>query len=108
MENASRILTLSALIFSAAASAGKAQSSSSDFPPHATILKDYTKVVSQANITPMYTLYTRKKDGQMYMELPRTFTSKKYYMAMTLASGDTYAGLQDSQTLADGQKDRNS
>lgn len=68
--------------------------SSSDFPPHAKILEGYTKVVSKANITPMFTLYTRKKDANVYAELPRTYATKKYYMAMTLASGDTYAGLQ--------------
>ena len=65
-----------------------------DFPPHAKILEGYEKVVTKANIVPMYTLYTREKDGQMYAELPRTFAAKKYYIALTLASGDTYAGLQ--------------
>ena len=64
-----------------------------DYPPHAKILEGYTKVVSKANITPMFSLYTRKKDGNVYAELPRTFAAKKYYLAMTLASGDTYAGL---------------
>ncbi|MEZ6133126.1 MAG: zinc-dependent metalloprotease [Planctomycetaceae bacterium] len=68
-----------------------------DFPPHATILDGYTKVVTKANITPMYTLYTREKDDQMYMELPRTFATKKYYIALTLASGDAYAGLQSGE-----------
>ena len=71
-----------------------AQSDAKDFPDHAKILEGYTKVVTEANITPMYTLYKRDKDSQMYAELPRTFAAKKYYMAMTLASGDTYAGLQ--------------
>lgn len=73
-----------------------AASKSSDFPPHAKILEGYTKVVTQANVTPMYTLYTRKKDGQMYAELPRTFATKKYYIAMTMASGGKYAGLQNA------------
>ncbi|MEQ9409607.1 MAG: zinc-dependent metalloprotease [Fuerstiella sp.] len=80
--------------------AAPAQTSSNgskdDFPPHAKILEGYTKVVSKANITPMYTLYTREKDGQMYAELPRTFATKKYYMAMTMASGGRYAGLQNA------------
>lgn len=72
----------------------KAQSSASDFPSHTKVLDGYTKVVSKANITPMYSLYKRKKDGNVYAELPRTYATKKYYIAMTLASGDTYAGLQ--------------
>lgn len=65
-----------------------------EFPPHAKVLEGFEKVVTKAKITPMYTLYTRKKDGQMYAELPRSFSSKKYFIAVTLASGDTYAGLQ--------------
>ncbi len=72
-------------------------SADKDFPEHAKILEGFTKVVSKANITPMYTLYERKKDNQMYMELPRSFTDKKYYIAMTLASGDPYAGLQSGE-----------
>ncbi|APZ96832.1 zinc-dependent metalloprotease [Fuerstiella marisgermanici] len=76
----------------------KAQSSgsASDFPPHAKVLDGFTKVVTKANITPMYTLYVRTKDGQMYAELPRTFATKKYYMAMTVASGGPYAGLHNA------------
>ena len=64
------------------------------FPPHAKILEGFEKVVTQAKITPMYTLYSRKNDGQMFAELPRSFSSKKYFIAVTLASGDRYAGLQ--------------
>lgn len=35
-----------------------------------------------------------EKDGQMYAELPRGFAQKKYFIATTVASGETYAGLQ--------------
>jgi len=66
----------------------------SEFPPHAEVLKGFEKVVTKANIKPMYTLYARKSDGQMFAELPSSFASKKYFIAVTLASGDTYAGLQ--------------
>ena len=64
------------------------------FPPHATILEGYEKVVTKAKIKPMYTLYGRETDAQMYAELPSSFTGKKYFIAVTLASGDKYAGLQ--------------
>lgn len=101
MQNVKKSLTLSLLFLIAVISSelamAQTSSSSSDFPPHAKVLDGYTKVVSQANITPMYTLYQRKKDGQMYMELPRSFTGKKYYFALTLASGDPYAGLQSGE-----------
>ncbi len=92
----SSALLLLAIIGVLASPTVNAQSalSKDDYPPHAKILEGYEKVVTKANITPMYTLYTREKDGQMYAELPRTFSAKKYYIALTLASGDTYAGLQ--------------
>lgn len=72
-------------------------SASSDFPPHSKALDGFEKIVTKANIKPMYTLYQRKKDSQMLAELPRTFSSKKYFIAMTVASGDNYAGLQSGE-----------
>ena len=65
-----------------------------DYPPAEKILEGYEKVVTKANIRPMYTLWTRQKDGQMYAELPRGFAQKKYFIATTIASGSAYAGLQ--------------
>lgn len=105
MQDLKKTLTISAAMLLAVVMASQslcAQTSSTsstakDFPEHAKILDGFTKVVSKANITPMYTLYERKKDNQMYMELPRSFTDKKYYIAMTLASGDAYAGLQSGE-----------
>ncbi|MCP4783211.1 MAG: DUF5117 domain-containing protein [Fuerstiella sp.] len=90
-------LALLGMLTGQSASAQTTTSSTKDFPPHAKILEGFTKVVSKANITPMYTLYQRKKDAQLYAELPRSFTSKKYYIALTLASGDPYAGLQTGE-----------
>ena len=65
-----------------------------DFPPHASVLSDYKKVVSTTDGKSLYTLWQRKKDNQIYAELPRGFSSKKYFIALTVASGDRYAGLQ--------------
>jgi len=65
-----------------------------EYPPAAKVLEGFDKVVTKANITPMYTLYTRVKDGQMYAELPRDFQMRKYFIATTVASGEDYAGLQ--------------
>ncbi len=66
-----------------------------DFPPHAEVLKGYEKVVSTADgKRSMYSLYVRKKDGQTMAELPGNFASQKYFFAMTVGSGETYAGLQ--------------
>jgi len=65
-----------------------------DYPPSEKILEGFEKIVTKANIRPMYTLWTRQKDGQMYAELPRGFAQKKYFIATTIASGSAYAGLQ--------------
>lgn len=93
----SAAMLLSVVVTSQTLSAQTSSSTTKDFPLHAEVLKGFTKVVTKANITPMYTLYKRTKDNQMYMELPRSFTDKKYYIAMTLASGDAYAGLQSGE-----------
>ncbi len=65
-----------------------------EYPPHAKVLEGFEKVVTKANIRPMYTLYSRAKDGQIYAELPRGFGQKKYFIALTISSGEEYAGLQ--------------
>lgn len=70
--------------------------SAEDFPPHAKVLDGFEEVVTRANIKPMYRLWHRKKDNQVFAELPRTFANKKYFIALTVASGEDYAGLQSS------------
>ncbi len=65
------------------------------YPPHAEVLKDYEKVVSTADDKPsLYTIWTRDKDAQMYAELPKNFATQKYFFALTISSGDRFAGLQ--------------
>ena len=55
----------------------------------------YEKVVSSADgQKPFYTLYQRNKDQQILAELPAQFAAQKHFVALTVASGDTYAGLQ--------------
>ena len=66
-----------------------------DFPPHSQVLADFEKVVSTADgARSMYTLWTRKKAHQVYAELPSSFASRRYFFALTVASGDRFAGLQ--------------
>jgi hypothetical protein len=65
------------------------------YPPHADVLKDFQKVVSTADDKgSLYTIWTREKDGQMYAELPKNFSSQKYFIALTVSSGERFAGLQ--------------
>lgn len=65
------------------------------YPPSETVLKGYTKVVSTADEkAPLFTLWKREKDGQILAEMPRDFATQKYFIALTIASGDLFAGLQ--------------
>jgi len=79
-------------------SAAKAQTKAPpkpDFPKHADVFKGYEKVVSTADgKKSLYTIWTRKKDSQMYAELPASYTSQKYFLALTVSSGERFAGLQ--------------
>ena len=69
--------------------------SAADFAPHATVLKDYQKVVSSADgKRSLYTIWVNKKTNQMYAELPSSYASQKYFIALTISSGDQLAGLQ--------------
>lgn len=66
-----------------------------DFPPLEKVTEGFEKVVSTADGKPsFYTIWMRKKDGQLLAELPRDFMRQKHFIALTVASGETYAGLQ--------------
>ncbi len=70
-----------------------------DFKPFAEISKDFEKVVSTADgSASLYTIWTRAKDNQMIAELPRGFESQKHFFAVTVASGELFAGLQGAET----------
>ncbi|MCH2372879.1 MAG: zinc-dependent metalloprotease [Planctomycetes bacterium] len=69
--------------------------SGSQFPPFQQVVKGYEKVVSTADGKPsMYSIWVRRRDGQMLAELPANYARHKYFVAMTIASGDRFAGLQ--------------
>ena len=70
-------------------------SAAPDFPPAQEVLKGFEKVVSTADgRRSFYTLWSRAKDQQIYAELPKEFAGQRHYLALTVASGDEYAGLQ--------------
>lgn len=87
------VVALTSCFLSATVSFAQAPASPSEYPPYAKVLEGYTKIITQANITPMYALY-RNKAGQLYAELPAKFATKRYFIAMTTSSGERYAGLQ--------------
>ena len=66
-----------------------------DFPSYTTVIKGYEQVISSMDKkSSLFSIYVRKKDQQMLGALPAGFESKKFFIAMTVASGETYAGLQ--------------
>jgi len=72
-----------------------AQRPAPEFPPLEQVLKGYEKVVSTADgARSLYTIWTRAKDSQMLATLPSGYERKKFFIAMTIASGEDFAGLQ--------------
>ena len=67
-----------------------------DFPPHTTVLKGFEKVVSANGVgRTLFTIYRRNKDQQVFAELPAGVgPSQKFYIALTVSSGERFAGLQ--------------
>lgn len=70
------------------------------FRPWAEVSKGYERVVS----TPdggetFYGIWVDRKKNQMLAELPRGFEGQRHFVALTVASGETYAGLQAGDSL---------
>lgn len=69
-----------------------------EFKPFAEVAKDYTQVVSTADGQPsLYTVWKRDKDSQMLAELPRGWDRQKHFFAMTVPTGELFAGLQANE-----------
>lgn len=66
-----------------------------EFPPHTEVLKDYEQVISTIDKAPsLFQIWVRRKDNQMLAVFPEKFAQKKFFIALTVASGERYAGLQ--------------
>jgi hypothetical protein len=66
-----------------------------EFPPSEKILEGFTKAESRSpDHQALGNIYTRDRDSQAYLELPKDFATKKYFIALTVSSGNDYAGLQ--------------
>jgi hypothetical protein len=92
---AAALVAVSGLALSAPAQDGdKAPAEAPQFKPFAEVSKGYEKVVSTADGQSYYSIWTRAKDGGMLAELPRGWENQKQFIAMTVASGESYAGLQ--------------
>ena len=65
-----------------------------DLPAVEQAITGYEQVVSTTDGKSLYTVYKRAEDGQMLALLPKDYESKKYFVALTVAGGETFAGLQ--------------
>ena len=74
---------------------GNGDKDGDELPPFDEVSKGFRKVVSTADgAASLYNIWVRDKDGQMLAELPRGFERQFHFMAMTIAGGDLWAGLQ--------------
>ncbi|TWU08299.1 zinc-dependent metalloprotease [Stieleria varia] len=55
---------------------------------------DAVPVSDQQNRKGLLGLWKREKDAQLLCELPKNVETKTYFIALTVSSGDRYAGLQ--------------
>ncbi|MCH1440548.1 MAG: DUF5117 domain-containing protein, partial [Rubripirellula sp.] len=64
--------------------------------PFDKVSEGYTKLAvnDQNNPKGLFSLWKKDKDAQLLGELPKNFMGKNYFIALTVSSGDKYAGLQ--------------
>jgi hypothetical protein len=73
-----------------------------------TIFKGMEKVVSTSDGKPtLFSLWVDKKEARVYGEFPKDFEKKKYFIAMTIAGGEVYAGLQSGDLYVTWKKYNN-
>jgi hypothetical protein len=66
-----------------------------EFPPLDEVKKDYEQVISTAEgEKSLFTVWIREKDGQVLAALPSGYENMKLFIALTIASGEEFAGLQ--------------
>lgn len=83
-----------AMLAAMARGGGAGGGGSSSGTPWAQLSEGYRRVSSTAGGQSLYGVWVRDRDNQMLLELPTGFESQRHFIAVTLAGGDTYAGLQ--------------
>ncbi|QDT13206.1 zinc-dependent metalloprotease [Planctomycetes bacterium K23_9] len=79
---------------------------SGDLPTFDKVSEGYEKIAvsDMQNPKGLFNLWKRKKDGQVLGELPKNFAGKTYFIALTVSSGDRYAGLQSGEWVVQWRK----
>ncbi|MCC9657946.1 zinc-dependent metalloprotease [Rhodopirellula halodulae] len=86
-----------ATLVAVVASVGSASTSfAADLPPFSKVSEGYKQlpVSDQAATKGLFNVWKHEKESSVIAELPKNFAGKKYFVALTLSSGDKYAGLQ--------------
>lgn len=66
-----------------------------EWPPIEKVTEGYKKVNSTVDgENTFYTVWVNEKEQKMLCELPRDFAKQKHFVALTVASGSPFAGLQ--------------
>jgi len=66
-----------------------------EYPALEKIVEGFVKAESKSpDGQTLGNIWTRDKDSQMFLELPKDFANKRYFVALTISSGNEFAGLQ--------------
>jgi hypothetical protein len=94
------LLAIFLIAFIVAPPAAKHSASASEppkpeFPPHTEVMKGYEEVISSMDKTnSLFSLWIRRKDNKVLAAFPQRFEQRRFFMAMTVAGGERFAGLQ--------------
>ena len=73
---------------------GRPERDESGLRPFADVSKGFDKVVTTVDGQSYFNLWKREKDGALLAEFPRGWEGHRMFFAVTLGSGEEYAGLQ--------------
>ncbi len=82
---------------------GVSQAQGAELPTFDKVSEGYTQVSvnDQGESKGLFSVWKRDKDGQLIGELPKNFAGKRYFVALTVSSGDLYAGLQAGEWVVE-------
>lgn len=96
-----RIAAVAAIAALGSASAHTA--TAADLPPFDKVSEGYEQLESldQDGKKSLFGVWQRERDAQMLLELPKNFAGKRYFIALTVSSGDRFAGLQSGDFVVE-------
>lgn len=74
-----------------------------ELPSFDKVSEGFTKVPvsDQQAAKGLFDVWRREKDSKLIAELPKNFAGKRYFLALTVSSGDRYAGLQSGDWVVE-------